>query len=164
MPIHAGHDDVGQQQVNGTRVGLRHLHRGSPVHGSADHVSLVPKRLGGKTKKIWFIFNEQNGLFAMLGFGRQPQPLPERWHSLTGVDARQINLEGRSVAGFAVHPDVASALLDDAVDRGKAETRSLRSLGGKERLEDVGLGFGVHADAGVADGEHHVVSGLHRGM
>src|SRR6185369_6504459 len=137
-------------------MGLRHLQRGSPVHCSQDHVALVQKILVGKTKKIWFIFYDKNGLFAMLGFrdGRS-----RFWSDgfADRVDARQIDFEGCSAAGLAVNPNVASALLDDAVDRRKAKTRSFRALGSKERLEDAGLGFGVHADTRVADGDHHVL-------
>ncbi len=81
-----------------------------------------------------------------------------------GAEARQIDLERGAFAGFAVQPDVAFALLDDAVHRGQSEPGALQSLGGVEGLEDVGLGIGVHAHAGVADGEHDVVAGLHRGM
>ena len=50
-------------------MGLRHLQRGSPVHCSQDHVALVQKILVGKTKKIWFIFDDKNGLFAMNWLG-----------------------------------------------------------------------------------------------
>ena len=69
MPVHAGHDDVGEQQVNRTRVGLRHLQRGRPVHCSQDRVALVQKILMGEAEKIWFVFNDENRLFAVLGFG-----------------------------------------------------------------------------------------------
>ena len=101
----------------------------------------MQKILVGKTKKIWFIFNDQNRLFAMLGFGDSRSRFRSDGFA-DRVDARQINFEGRSATGLAVDPNVASALLDDAVDRGKAETRSFRALGRKERLEDAGLGFG----------------------
>ena len=79
VPVHAGHDDVGEQQVNRGQDGPAPPAARSPVHCSQDHVALVQKILVGKTKKIWFIFDDKNGLFAMLGFARRPQPLLERW-------------------------------------------------------------------------------------
>ena len=58
---------------------------------------------------------------------------------------------------LAVDPHAAAALLDDPVDRREAEARAVpERLRGEERLEDVRERLGVHADAGVADGEHHV--------
>ncbi len=69
MPIHAGHDDVGEQQVNGTGVGLRHLQRGSPVHCSQDRVALVQKILVGEAKKIRFVLDDENRFLAVFGFG-----------------------------------------------------------------------------------------------
>jgi hypothetical protein len=56
-----------------------------------------------------------------------------------------------------LHEDVASALLDDAVDGGESEAGAFAFFfGGEERFEDAGLGFAVHALAVVADGNHYV--------
>src|SRR5882724_2357883 len=44
-----------------------------------------------------------------------------RARALVLIGARQIDLERRAVTDFAVHPDVAAALLDDAVHGGEAE-------------------------------------------
>ncbi len=40
----------------------------------------------------------------------------------------------------------------------------MRPLRREERLEDAGLSLGVHARAGIGDGQHHVVSGDEWGM
>ena len=81
-----------------------------------------------------------------------------------GADAREIDLEGGAFADLAIHPDIAFALLDDAVHGGKPKPGALGTLGGEKRLEDVRLGLGVHAHAHVADGQHHVLPRLHRSM
>ncbi len=81
------------------------------------------------------------------------------------IDPRQVDLEDGPLADFAVHPDAAPALFDDAVDRGEAEPRtSSQVLGGEERLEDPRPRRLVHPDARVADRQHHVRPGLHRCM
>src|SRR5207245_10396595 len=79
-------------------------------------------------------------------------------------DARQINLECRSLAGLAVNPNEAFALLNNSVDGREAKASAFRSLRCKEGLEDMSLCLGVHASAGIADGKHHVFTGFKRGM
>ena len=78
------------------------------------------------------------------------------------LDPRQVDLENRAAVRLAVDRDVAVGLLDGAVDGGKAEAAALaRRLGGEERLEEPRARLVVHADAGVADRQHHVGPGLH---
>src|SRR6266849_7982609 len=74
---------------------------------------------------------------------------------------RQIYSEGRTFAGLAVDPDIAAALLDNAIHGREAQASSLRTLSGKKWLEDVRLRFRVHARTGVADGKHDVFAGRH---
>lgn len=70
-------------------------------------------------------------------------------------------MECGSDADLAGHIDVATALLDEAVDHGQAETGTFSYFfGGEERLEDFGLGFRVHADAVVNDREENVGAGF----
>src|SRR5207245_5266860 len=80
------------------------------------------------------------------------------------TDARQINLECRSLARLAVNPNEAFALLNNSVDGREAKASAFWSLRCEERLEDVSLCLGVHASAGIADGKHHVFTGFKRGM
>src|SRR5438309_12124912 len=63
---------------------------------------------------------------------------------------------------ISLDPDVSSALLDDSINGDEPDTGTLRALRGEEWLENVRLGFGVHAGAGVVDREHVVLAGLHR--
>src|SRR5258708_23447489 len=67
-----------------------------------------------------------------------------RWRHAGFLDAREIDLEGCAFAGLAVNPNVAAALLDDAVDGGEAQSGpAAASLGGVARLEDIRLGFRI---------------------
>src|SRR5712671_6784740 len=101
-----------------------------------------------------FIFDEEDGFRSVGGAERNCCGAK----GVAGfVDTREINGEGAAVAGFALNKDIASALLDDAVDGGQAEAGSFAFFfGSKEGLEDAGLGVAVHAFAGVADGNHDV--------
>src|SRR5882757_6228855 len=81
------------------------------------------------------------------------------------VYTRKINFERRAFAEFAVDPNETAALLDDAVYGGQSKTRAFSFfLGSKERLEDVRLGFFVHAGAGVGDVQQNVRAGFHQRM
>ena len=116
-----------------------------------------------EASQVFFIFYQQNGFMTQAGwFVGQRGLLGDGLSG--GAEARQVDLEGGAFASFAVDPDVAFTLFDNAVHRGEAKPGALQSFGGIEGLEDVALGVGVHAHAGVADGEHHVVAGLHRHM
>ena len=76
-----------------------------------------------------------------------------------GRDAGKVDLERRAVPGLAVDPDVPAALLDDAVHGRQPEPGALAGrLGREERLERVLRTVGVHAAAGVAHREHHVLA------
>jgi hypothetical protein len=76
--------------------------------------------------------------------------------------AGQINPERRSLPWFAVDQDVARALLDNAVYRGQAQTRSFAHLfGGEEGLEDARYGGFIHAGAGVAHRKQNIFPHRH---
>src|SRR5690606_3497116 len=73
----------------------------------------------------------------------------------------QIDVKGRSLADVAGNPEEAAVAAHDAEDGGEAEAGALAdALGGEERLEDLVEVFGGDADAGVADGQAHVVAGF----
>ena len=60
------------------------------------------------------------------------------WSAMAMI-ARQVDLEGRSLARFAVDIDEAVVLLDDAVDRGQPQAGALAHfLGGEKRFEQMG--------------------------
>src|ERR1700732_2452420 len=109
-----------------------------------------------------FVFHEKNGFISWRrSAGR----------SLCGAfigfrqHLRKINLEGRAVSHFAVHPDVSAALLHDAVHRCQAEPGAFALLfRGKKRLENARLCCCVHSAAGVAHNQHYVMAGAHPRM
>src|SRR2546425_735978 len=78
------------------------------------------------------------------------------------VYPRQVDFDRGPPPRLRIQPDVAAALLHDAVHRREPEPRALALfLRGEERLEDPRLRGGVHADARVRDGEHYVGAGSH---
>ena len=72
--------------------------------------------------------------------------------TLDGIGERQVHLEHGAVSQFAVDPDVAAALLDDAVDGGQTKPRPLAFfLCGKEMSLWVyfeNLGYLMFTDTG----------------
>ena len=73
--------------------------------------------------------------------------------------SRQIDLESGPLARFTVNVDKALVLFDNTVHRGEAETRSpVHLLGGEKGLKDIEQGFLVHADAVIADRQHHILA------
>src|SRR5205807_2134273 len=92
------------------------------------------------------VFRKENGFAAAAGPGQRRLD-----RILRILDSGQIDLEGGSLAGFAVHPDAAAALLDDAIDGRESEPRPLaRLFRGEEGLEDTRLGLGIHANPRIA--------------
>jgi hypothetical protein len=76
----------------------------------------------------------------------------------------EVDLEARAPVRLAAGPDVAAALLDDAVDGRKAEAGAAPDLlGGEEGLEHVGQGGPIHPAPGVAYGEGGVAARCHHG-
>ena len=56
------------------------------------------------------------------------------------------------LAGAGLDLEKTLMLFDDAKDGGETETGPFPDgLGGEERFEDLGAGFGIHTDAGIAD-------------
>src|ERR1022692_958322 len=71
--------------------------------------------------------------------------------------ARQVDGKRAAPAGLAGYLDVSSALLDDAVNGGESKAGAVADfLSGEEWLEDMALGFLVHALTGIAEGEANV--------
>src|SRR5688572_29578685 len=86
------------------------------------------------------------------------QQVRRRWRR------RQVDGHGRALVKRALDRDEAATVTHDPIDEGQAEARTLADLlRGEERLEQVRLDLGRHADAIVADAHAHVVSGRHRG-
>src|ERR1019366_484242 len=68
--------------------------------------------------------------------------------------AGQVEGKRATLAGLAGYLDMSSALFDDAVNGGESEAGAVADfLGGEEGIEDMALGFLIHALAVVAVGE-----------
>ena len=139
-------------------VSVDDLQGSGAVFGFENLVTLGFQILAGETAEIGFIFDEEDGLLPTLGAGKTERFL-RGGGIFAAIDSRKIGAESSAALRLAVDEDKAAALLHDAVHRGEAQAGALGALGGEERLEDARLGFAVHADAGVADGEHDVVAG-----
>src|SRR5260370_35455255 len=74
----------------------------------------------------------------------------------------QVDLESSADAGFTVHPDVTSALLHHAIDRGQAEASALSlGFGCEEGLENVTLRCGIHSHARIRYSKQDVIPRRH---
>ncbi len=59
-------------------------------------------------------------------------------YSLSVIDERQVNLKGHAYSLFAVNPDIAARLFDDAVNGRQSHSRCFADyFSGENRLEDV---------------------------
>src|ERR1035437_10483925 len=98
-----------------------------------------------------FIFDQKNGLLPMIGPGKAERIL-RRSGLFATIDSREIGTESRAALRLAVDEDKPAALFHDAIHSREDEAGAFGALGGKERLEEGGLGFAVHADARAASG------------
>src|SRR5678815_581140 len=79
--------------------------------------------------------------------------------------SRKVDLESGPSSLFAVYPDVAARLPDDAVNHRQSKTGPLPLfLRREEWLEDVQARCLAHAATGIADRQHHVITRNHRNM
>ena len=81
-------------------------------------------------------------------------------HARQPLDAREINLEGRTLAKLAGDVDKAPGKLHDGLAGHQPQAGALAgSLGRKKRLKQVRFDFIRHAGSCIADTEHHIVPG-----
>src|ERR1700734_2595403 len=113
---------------------LGQLERNNAIARFENGVATSLQILRDQLANILFVFHKQNGFSA----GRRGGGLLLRNELFgRGGDARQVDLERRPVADFAVDPDVAAALFHDAINGGESKTRTAAGpFGRKERLEN----------------------------
>src|SRR5437588_4448010 len=125
-------------------------------------VALLVEHVPDEGTNAIFIFEEQNGFGPTIA--GEDAFLPANGFGL-GVYSRQINLECCAMAGFAVDPDISSALFHDAVCGREPEACAFSGfLGCEERFEDPQAGGLVHSYSVVTYREHNVLTGMHFGM
>src|SRR4051812_38365039 len=66
--VHAWHDDVGQQKMDGSFMRYRDLHRDGPVCGLDDAIPLLLEILPRQVTKIRLVFHQQDGFCPRLNF------------------------------------------------------------------------------------------------
>ncbi len=139
---------------------LRQADAVPPRCGEQQRVAVFLEHPARQVPHRGFILREEDGLGAAQRAGRW---LRSGDRLARQLDARQVDLERGAPPRLAVHPDVAAALLHDAVHGREAEARTFAEfLGGEERLEQPRLCGPIDADACVGHGEHHVAARLHR--
>ena len=145
--VHFGHDHIGHQQLDRAAVlagktdGLGRAGRGQ------NGVAQTLQHGRGNFEDHWLIFHHQDGFAARCCLIRHF--LNRRLGA--GAVPRQVDLEGRALAGFTIDIDEPLVLFDDAIDRRQPQAGALTHLlGGEEGLEQVGQGGCINAAAVVA--------------
>ena len=127
---HFRHHYVRHEQLNAFRVFTHYLESISGVGSRYDFVSQLIEKSCGESEQRFLVFYKQNGLrssgcFGQLGFNMGDCCLR--------LELRQVDPEGCSLAWFAIDVDETVVLLDDTIDGGQPESRSLsQGFGGKE--------------------------------
>src|SRR6202046_2788242 len=150
----AGHDNVGDDEGDGVEDGGAGGGGGGAVGGFKDAVATGRERRTDEVAHGFFVLDQEDGFGTAGGDeGNGIGAIP--FGGL--VDARKINSESCAATEFALHENISSTLLDDAVDGGKSEAGAFAFfLGGEERLEDASLSFAVHPLAGIGEGDHDI--------
>src|SRR5580704_15567889 len=105
-------------------------------------VALSGKNGANQIADCLFVFDQQDNL-AGATFEKRNLFRYFRFDLL--IHTGQINLERAAFSRFAVHPDVATALLDDSVDGREPQSSAASALfGGEEGLENVCDCSGIH--------------------
>jgi len=68
--VHPGHNDIGEQEIDGALVSVDDLQSSATVFGFEDLVALGFQILARETAEIGFIFDEQDSLLPTIGAGK----------------------------------------------------------------------------------------------
>src|SRR5262249_13715323 len=155
-PAYVWHHYISDQHMNVASVLPGKRQRLCTVLGRQYCIAVVVKNHLQHVAHRVVILGQQNSLGALwqlrLGQGG-------RLRSDHSLDVRQIDLETGPGAWVATHANVAVALGHDAVYRRQSQPSAMPlGLRSKEWLEDMALGFGIHAAAGVTDDHQGVLS------
>src|SRR5690606_5521499 len=117
------------------------------AHGSDRVIVLDQKHCGSRRGPGYLAL-------ALAGHGRRDAT----------VHDGEIDLEASAFAQGTLDVQIASALLNDAIHRGKPEARALAHLfGGEKWFENTPEGLLAHANARVSDAQHRVATLRHSG-
>jgi hypothetical protein len=154
---HDGHHDVGQQEVDPAAMVTGETQCVSATGGDEDLVTSVAQNFRGHLAHRRIILDKQDR-FA---------PGTEVECFLHGVrmrrlrNPRQERIKGAPRTHFAFDPDIAAALLRDAVNGGEPEAGAFAFFFRRKKwLENTRTRFRVHAVSRVANQEGDVLSQL----
>src|SRR5262245_10722716 len=133
--VHTGHDDVGDEDVDGAGMRLGECHGLVAAAGGKDGVAVLLERQPGQPSYTLFVLDEQDSLAAP--GGRAWNPLSQAQVAL--FVRRQEHAEGGANGELALDHDEASSLLHDAIDGRQAKARPFSwSFRREERFEQMG--------------------------
>src|SRR5260370_14168206 len=122
--IHPRHNDIGEQEIDGSPVAVHDLQSSGAVFGFEDLVALRFQILAGETAGIGFIFHEEDGLLSMI-CARKAERVLRGGGIFPPINPREIGAGGRAVLRLAVVADKSSTLFHDAVYSRQAEAAAL---------------------------------------
>ena len=144
----AGHDDVGEDEIERTSMPVHQPQGIAPVARLQHPISPGPQHPTRQASDRQLVLHHQHGARRprlIAPPGQLLEALARSFHS------GEIHREGAPVVQPAVDPDVPAALPDDPVHRGEAEPGAAAQLLGREEgLEEAGQGALVHPHPVVA--------------
>ena len=154
--VHLGHLEVHQDQVEGVRgAGLQHGDGEAPVVGHLHGGALLFEQAPGDELVDVVVFDQQD---AQAGQRRRAGGRGRAGRRRLGEVEAEGEAEAAALAGCAVHVEVAAHLFDQVARDREPQARAAEAPGHRavalgEGLEEARALAGVHADAGVVDGE-----------
>ena len=149
---HLGHDDVGEQNVDGAIRLIPPAKSRSPGFRDQDGIAEPLENGVGEQAHGDFIFHEEHGLAAGRRTGRAKPRGDFRCRGCLG----KVEAEGGAFPDRTFNVDPAFALRNHAVDGRKAQAGSLPRLFGRiEGIENARADGLFHADAVVADRQQY---------
>ena len=159
---HMRHHHVGQHEVDPAGFQFALAQRIGAAFGGDDIVAIGGENVGRIVAHLRLVLDHQYRLVA----GSIRENLGQ-WSNLRRLrrDARQVDPERRPAPRLALDLHATAALGDNALDGRQPQPGATANfLGREERLEDMPPRFFVHADAGVAHGQHDIASRARAGM
>ncbi len=160
-----GHDDIGEEEVDGGVVLAPDVEGGAAGGGFEDGVTGEFEDIADEFAEGGFIFDDEDSFVAgalFLGFLGCGGDIGE---DLDFVDGGEVDLEDGAAVEFTGDGDPAAVLFNDAVDGGEAESGAFADFfRGEEGFEDMGESIWGDTAAGIGDFEEHVGAGVGVGL
>jgi hypothetical protein len=152
---HPRHVQIGDDDIEAAGIGLEQFESRERVGEPLGLVTEASEHPDAEIGQQRFVVEIQNALAAACA---DASPVVVVRLQLA-FDGGEVELEARSLARLARHPDYSVMPLHDAVYHGKPEAGpAARFLGGEEGLEDPFQDPGVHSVSIVVDAETGITS------